>query len=122
MADATSLLVPIRDSGEYERLLADSHDRPHLLLKHSLTCSVSTWALAEVRAALESEGDGIGSALLEIQNSRPLSAEVAQRTGVRHESPQALLFVGGVALWDASHWDLARDAVSRVLREHGPSA
>ena len=122
MADQHPLFQPLRDSRDFERALTVSHELPYLVFKHSLTCSISTWALAEVRAALENEGPSVASGLLEIQNARPLSQEVAERTGIRHESPQAVLFVDGVARWNSSHWDLSRDAVSRVLGEHLPVA
>ena len=47
-----------------------------------------------------------------------LGQAVAARTGVRHESPQGLLLVGGEAVWSASHGDVTAEAVSDALRQH----
>lgn len=38
-----------------------------------------------------------------MREDRPLSLAVAERTGVRHESPQVICLVGGKAKWHLSH-------------------
>ena len=76
------------------------------MLKHSLTCPVSTAGFREFEKYLdgrEDSGDAV-FALIQIQKQRPLSNHVAQVTGVRHESPQALIMQEGKVLWHASHW------------------
>ena len=64
----------------------------HLVFKHSLTCPVSHAAFREFERFLATAppaGTHVG--LIEVQNARPASNRVAEVTGVRHESPQALL-------------------------------
>jgi bacillithiol system protein YtxJ len=46
-----------------------------------------------------------------------LAAELARRTGVRHESPQVLLLRGGRAAWSASHAAVTAEAVERALAD-----
>jgi bacillithiol system protein YtxJ len=53
-----------------------------------------------------------------VQRAREVSREVEARTGVRHESPQALILRGGEAVWSASHWRVTAEAVESALREH----
>ena len=43
------------------------------------------------------------SAWLDVIGQRSLSLDVSERTGVMHESPQALLLQTGRVLWHASH-------------------
>jgi bacillithiol system protein YtxJ len=117
MAQAT--LISTR--AELAHALDGSAATPVLVFKHSLTCPVSAAAWQTYRNFLEerSEGDGVLYALVEIQNSRDVSNEVAERTGVRHESPQALLVKDGRAVWSASHWDLSEDAFREALASAG---
>jgi bacillithiol system protein YtxJ len=55
--------------------------------------------------------------VLVIENRR-LSDIVAERLGVRHESPQALLIKDGRAVWHASHWSITSEALVNALRSY----
>ena len=58
-----------------------------------------------------------------VQEDRPLSLVVAERTGVRHESPQVICLVGGRAAGRASHREITAATLSRMLpasRREGP--
>ena len=85
-----------------------SEQRRTIIFKHSLTCPVSTAGFREFEKYLESRDDSEEAtfALIQIQNQRPLSNHVADVTGVKHESPQALVMEGGKVLWHASHWKI----------------
>ncbi|MEM7357326.1 MAG: monothiol bacilliredoxin BrxC family protein [Acidobacteriota bacterium] len=50
-----------------------------------------------------------------MQNARDVSNEIAQRTGVKHESPQALLMRDGTVTWHASHWSIQAEALQEAL-------
>ncbi|MEM1179634.1 MAG: bacillithiol system redox-active protein YtxJ [Acidobacteriota bacterium] len=92
----------------------ESQEKTVVLFKHSLTCPVSTAALREYERFLESE-PAIGATLIEIQPNRPVSNEVATRTGVRHESPQALVLRDGKVAWHASHWDITAASLAGAV-------
>lgn len=53
--------------------------------------------------------------MLVVQESRDLSALVARETGVRHESPQVILFRGGEVAWSASHGAIDRGSLGAAL-------
>ncbi|MDX1503412.1 MAG: bacillithiol system redox-active protein YtxJ [Thermoanaerobaculia bacterium] len=93
-----------------------SRERPVWLFKHSLICGVSSRALTAYRQYADGER-AAEMALIEIQPSRQLSIEVVRRTGVRHESPQAILVSGGRPVFDASHWRISAQAMARACRE-----
>jgi bacillithiol system protein YtxJ len=46
---------------------------------------------------------------------RQLSAKIASETGVRHQSPQALLFHRGEVVWHDSHWSIDENALEEAL-------
>jgi len=53
--------------------------------------------------------------LVDVIHSRPLSRYIAQRTGVIHQSPQAIILRSGVPAWHGSHFDLRADEMARAL-------
>lgn len=89
-----------------------------LVLKHSLTCPISSAAFREFERFLSGGPAGDFKArLIEIQKARPASARLAEKTGVRHESPQAILIEDGVVRWHDSHWEVTADALAGALAE-----
>ncbi len=111
----------VESVSEIDELIARSLETPVMLLKHSLTCPISKAALSQYQRFLEGrpEGDAAVYHLVEIQNAREVSTEIAQRTGVRHESPQALLLRGGEVAWHASHWSIRAAALASAVE--GPA-
>ena len=91
-----------------DELLKGAKDRQVWIFKHSLTCPISGVAWAEFKrfAADHPQGNGTVFAVIEIQYARPVSAALAERTGVRHQSPQAILLREGRVSWHASHYDI----------------
>lgn len=49
-----------------------------------------------------------------VQDHRPVSRHAEAVTGVRHESPQVLLFVDGALRWHASHGGITAAAMEAV--------
>ena len=76
-----------------------------LLFKHSTRCSISSWVKRNVTAFAQ-ENPGTPVYLLHVVEDRPLSQLVARQTGIRHESPQALLIKSGKVVSSASHFDV----------------
>lgn len=98
----------VRDLGEWHGLTQQAR---LLLFKHSPTCPISAAALAEFEAWRAAAGDP-PTALVDVVHQRPVSQAIAAECGVRHESPQAILFVAGRVAWHASHWDITRGALA----------
>jgi bacillithiol system protein YtxJ len=103
---------PVSDNRELETLFTLSHERPVVLFKHSLTCPVSSAAYQEMT------GVGTDVSLIIVQRARDVSNEVETLTGIRHESPQAIILRNGRAVWNVSHWRITRSAVEEAMREH----
>jgi bacillithiol system protein YtxJ len=100
----------VGDAAALEELLRRSHERPVLLFKHSNSCPISA------RAYRQMQGVRSPVSILVVQESRALSREVEARTGVPHETPQALVLRDGRAVWSASHFEVTSDAVEQALR------
>ena len=108
--DDAFLSVP--DVAALEALFAQSHEAPVLLFNHDWGCGGSMRAYGEMRAV---GGDHGAIGLIDVRVAREVTAEVARRTGVRHESPQVLLLRDGGAAWSASHGAVTAEAVERAL-------
>ncbi len=85
-----------------------------LLFKHSLTCPVSQEAFHEFEAFM-AENDDVEAYYLYVQEARPLSNYVAEQYGVKHESPQALLFEKNTVKWNDSHWRITKATLTESV-------
>jgi bacillithiol system protein YtxJ len=92
-----------------------------LVYKHSNRCPISLAAMQEVDALLQDRPDA-PVWIVDVNVQRALSREVAERTGVRHESPQAILLAHGEVLYDASHFEVKADDLARELDAAGQAA
>ncbi|MDQ3685616.1 MAG: bacillithiol system redox-active protein YtxJ [Acidobacteriota bacterium] len=101
----------IDDTQALDEWFDRSHRQAVILFKHSSTCPISSAAYREMKAL----GGEVG--IIVVQRARDASREVAARTGVRHESPQAFIIRNGQSVWTASHWNITADAVAEALRE-----
>ena len=103
--------VKITETVSFEELTDRSKDRPIVIFKHSLTCPISSAAYDRMEAF---DGE---VALVEVQRARPLSAEIENRLGVAHESPQVIVLSNGQVVWSASHFGITAEAVAVAVRE-----
>ncbi|MEJ2078165.1 MAG: bacillithiol system redox-active protein YtxJ [Acidobacteriota bacterium] len=85
-----------------------------LILKHSTRCSVSNRALAIVQQFAE-ENPSIPVYVVPVIECRPVSNYLAERTDVRHQSPQALLLRFGRPVWHGSHFDISMKTLSEAV-------
>jgi bacillithiol system protein YtxJ len=106
----------IRTEQELESILEASKERPVLLFKHSNACPISGRAHEEVSQFLEEHADPpFGFAMIVVQMARPLSNAVAERLGIEHESPQAIVVRNGEVVWSTSHWNITRKSLAEAL-------
>lgn len=103
---------PVSDASTLEQLFERSNAEPVLLFKHSNSCPISARAYRQMQEVK------VPVSIIIVQEGRELSRDVAARTGVRHETPQALVLRNGRAVWAASHFDISVDAVEQAMREN----
>jgi bacillithiol system protein YtxJ len=85
-----------------------------VLYKHSPICPTSGMAYEEMRSLRRLQSD-VPVYLVDVVHSRPLSRYIAERVGVVHQSPQAIILRAGVPAWHGSHFDLRADEMARTL-------
>lgn len=101
---------------EWNQLLEDSSEKPVVVLKHSTTCPVSANALQEFENYLKKQpNDKIDYVLVKVIESRPVSNQIAEDTGVKHASPQIIYVKDKESVWNTSHWAVTEAHITAVL-------
>lgn len=102
---------PVRDDVELERAFAAPWA---VVFKHSTRCPVSSVAWREVARFREAH-PASSVFVVHVVEQRALSNAIAARTGVRHESPQAIVLSNGVVQWAGSHEQVTLEALEALL-------
>ena len=108
--------TPLHDVAALDAAIAESSERPVLIFKHSRFCGVSCEALDELQAHLDGSDGAVAYKLITVQTHRPVSDAAAQRLGLRHETPQAILLRDGKIIWNASHFRITATQLDQVLK------
>jgi bacillithiol system protein YtxJ len=85
-----------------------------VVVKHSAMCAISHWAMLELRRFQQDFPD-CPMHIVDVLGSRPVSAYIAQRMSIRHESPQVLVLRAGKVVWSGSHEMITARALSRCV-------
>ncbi len=100
----------VNDTESVEDLIRQSETGPVIIFKHSTTCPISASAYQEMEQV-----DGEVN-LIEVQNARSVSSEIATRIGIAHESPQVIVLRRGKAVWNASHFQIKANVVTAAVQ------
>jgi bacillithiol system protein YtxJ len=84
-----------------------------VLYKHSPICPTSDVAYEEMLAFRRRRT--VPVYMVDVVHHRPLARALAERIGVRHASPQAIILRDGVAAWHRSHYDIRAEAMARAV-------
>lgn len=99
---------------DLERVLESGQSGRVFLYKHSLTCGTSAYALEEMTQLAAAEPD-VPLHLVPVQTARAVSDAIANRFGLRHESPQLILVDHGQVRWHASHFGVTAERAREAL-------
>ena len=86
-----------------------------VIFKHSNRCSLSAVALNRFKSVIPEIDSEAPVYLIDVIGERALSNEVANRTGVRHESPQVLVLQGTQVLYHDSHLSISNQGISSAI-------
>lgn len=108
--------IPLTSPDQLTDIVRESEEQPVLIFKHSTTCSIS----ATAKSRLERQWADAAPAnarfyYLDLLRFRPISAEIAQKFRVQHESPQLLLIQQGECRYHASHMGIRLSDVQQAI-------
>lgn len=100
---------------DLEQVWETSTEKPVLLFKQSTTCPVSADAFSALQAFLEEEND-VDAFFVKVRETRPVSDQITEDLGVRHQSPQIFVVKNKEAVWNASHMKITGKNITEALR------
>ena len=105
--------IEINSTEQLDELFEKSNEKPVVLLKHSTSCPISSGVYQDISSA-DAEIN-----LIIVQKARDVSKALADKTGIRHESPQAIILKNGKPVYHASHYDIMAKDVEKILDVRG---
>ncbi|MCU6711538.1 bacillithiol system redox-active protein YtxJ [Paenibacillus sp. J5C_2022] len=101
---------------EWKDVLGQSAGRGKVIFKHSTTCPVSANALNEYEQYLaDNPNKDIDYSLIKVIEARPVSNQIAEDLGVKHESPQIIYVKNKEKHWSTSHWAITKEHMTAIL-------
>lgn len=97
--------IYITEDGDIEKLEKRSFEKPVIIFKYSTRCGINRITLRQFEKDLPSEPD-FAFYFMDLVKYRSLSNEIADKFGVRHESPQLIVLKDGKVLHHSSHQDI----------------
>ncbi|WP_010529179.1 bacillithiol system redox-active protein YtxJ [Lentibacillus jeotgali] len=110
-------LNELQSKEELERAWEHSMEKPALFFKHSTTCPISAGAFEQYQTFLESAGDDLDVYMVKVIENRDISNQIAEETGVKHESPQIFLVQNKEVLWHTSHSKITTNSINQALQK-----
>lgn len=102
---------------ELEQAREQSFNHPVLFFKHSTTCSISRTALDRLeRNWNTAEVTDLEPFFIDLKRYRDVSNTVAEKFGVVHESPQAIVIREGRVVYHASHFSIDWTSLTKAAR------
>ncbi|MBP2115064.1 bacillithiol system redox-active protein YtxJ [Paenibacillus silagei] len=86
-----------------------------LLFKHSTTCPISAKANEEFQAY--TQHSDTPAAVVHVIEDRPVSNQIAEDFGIKHESPQIFLLEDSEVRWNTSHWKITQKAIKEAVEQ-----
>lgn len=114
---ADTLELPSDPKAALAALKTASADRTVAVFKHSPICPISAGAQERFRGWIAEGGQEllVSHVQIDVLGEKPLARGLVAELGIKHESPQVLLFHQGELIWHASHHAITGDALSEQL-------
>ncbi|HET7360644.1 MAG TPA: bacillithiol system redox-active protein YtxJ [Salinimicrobium sp.] len=103
--------IPLTEINQLDEIEAESLNASVAIFKHSTRCGISKMVLRKFESEYSGDEKGAKLYFLDLLKYRGISNEIANRYGVRHESPQLIVLKGGKVVSHASHQAIEAEMV-----------
>lgn len=86
-----------------------------LIYKHSDACMTCMFTKKRIEELMNNNQHIQSFHYIEVRLNRELSNFVSDKTGIKHESPQAILLHNGEVIWHASHSAIELESIQNAL-------
>ena len=90
-------------------LFGTSNKEDVVLFLHDFACPISSKAyqqMSQLTAVVN---------LIDVAKFKDLTENIAERTSVKHESPQVIILRNEISKWDTSHFGITKNRVKNAL-------
>ena len=101
---------------QLNEIIEQSTEKPVLLFKHSTRCSISSMAKSRFESEWGLNNEACPTYYLDLITFRPISNEIAEKTGVEHQSPQVIVLKNKEVIYQASHNGIDAKEIQEILK------
>ena len=92
-----------------------SFEKKQAIFKHSTRCSISSMVRNRVERDYDIDEADLDIHFLDLISFRNISNGIADKWGVRHESPQMIILKNGKAIHDSSHTNISVEQIKELV-------
>jgi bacillithiol system protein YtxJ len=107
--------IELTSSEQLKQAIESSVENAVILFKHSTRCSISSVAKSRFESNWNTELSKVSIYYLDLIAHRNISNEIAELTGIEHQSPQAIVLKNKEVIYDASHSEISAKAIENLL-------
>lgn len=97
----------LTDASQLDELDGMSAIMPVLVYKHSARCNICNAVMNRLeRSWSREDSERLRPHFVDVLRNREVSTAIAERYGITHESPQALVIRNGRCIYSSSHMDI----------------
>ena len=100
---------------DLDEAISASSESTVVLFKHSTRCSISRMALKILEMGWDESLSEVSAYHLDLLNHRDVSAAIAEKLSIEHQSPQLLVLRAEEVLEVANHSDISADVVKKHI-------
>ena len=114
--------IDIKDRNDFAEVLNLSYKGPVFIFKHSNRCGISFHAKHELEQWYQQGGRQLTVFFLDLLSYRHISNQIAEETGIPHQSPQLIAIVNGEAVNAKSHTSIEGNELNHFYNKIFPLA
>lgn len=107
--------IELTSSEQLKQAIESSVENAVILFKHSTRCSISSMAKSRFESNWNTDLSDVSVYYLDLIAHRNISNEIAELTGIEHQSPQAIVLKNKEVIYDASHSEISAKAIENLL-------
>jgi bacillithiol system protein YtxJ len=107
--------VPLTDLNQLDEIAMYSNDMTVIIFKHSIRCSISMMAKNRLDSTWTDPSTNVKLYYLDLIKFRPISNEIENRFGIKHESPQILLIKNGKCTFSVTHGNINSNVIQKAI-------
>lgn len=107
--------IDLNSIAQLDTIVKQSKTKPQLIFKHSTRCGISRMVISQFKKEYGLTETQADLYYLDLLKHRDISAIIAERFNVMHESPQMLVVKNGVVVKHASHGSINEMALESLV-------